>query len=161
MGNLYKSLARGLLKGDSSYPHRVLTTMSDGEAHISHLAAQTLANMVIACRADYLHRSGLRPLIQHALMALPIESSKLFAGKVQEARLWDAEEDEADQRKAFLKVSPSGYHKQQTYAGKSSASATQAKQLKPKPPPQGPKDSGSFKRGGGSSRRGRATRGRS
>ena len=76
-------------------------------------------------------------------MAFPIESSKLFVGKVQEARLCNAEEDEVDQMKAFLKPSSSGYHKQQTSAkgkgpaaGKSSASAAQAKQTKPKPPPK-------------------------
>ena len=114
--------------------------MSDGEAHASHLAAQTLANMVIARRAAYLDRSGLRPQIQRDLMALSIETSKLFAKKVQEAELWDA--DEVDQRKAFLKPSSSGYLKQQTSAkgkghamGKLSASAYQAKQTKPKPPP--------------------------
>ena len=90
--------------------------MCDGEAHASHLAVPTLANMVVAHRAAYLDRSGLWPRIQHALMALPIESSKLFAGKVQEARLWDVEEYEVDQRKAFLKTSLSGYHKQQTSA---------------------------------------------
>ena len=101
------------------------------------------ANMVVARRAAYLDRSGLRSWIQRALMALPIESSKLFARKVQEARLWDAKEDEVDQRKAFLKPSSSGYHKQQTStkgkspaAGKLSAAASQAKQSKPKPPPQ-------------------------
>ena len=66
--------------------------MSDGEAHASHLAAQTLANMVITRRAAYLDHSGLRPRIQHALIALPIESSKLFARKVLEARLWEPEE---------------------------------------------------------------------
>ena len=140
---------------------RVLTTMSDGEAHTSHLAAQTLASMVVASRAACLDRSGLQPWIQSILMALPIESSKLFAGKVQEAKLWDTEEDKVGQRKAFLKPSSSGYYKQQTSAkGKgpaaenSSASATQAKQSKPKPPPQASKDSGSFKRGGGSSHQG-------
>ena len=78
---------------------RELTTMSDGEAPASYLAAQTLASMVFAHRAAYLDCSGLQPWIQHALMALPIESSKLFTGKVQEARLWDAEEDKVDQRK--------------------------------------------------------------
>ena len=99
--------------------------------------------------------------MQRALMALSIESSKLFAGKVQEARLWDAEEDEVDLRKAFLKPSSSSYHEQQISAkgkgptaGKSSASATQAKQSKSKPPTQAQKDSGSFKRGGSSSRQG-------
>ena len=97
----------------------------------------TLAHMVVARRVAYLDHSDFRPRIQRALMALPIESSKLIAGKVQEARLWDAEEDEVDQRKAFLKPSSSSYHKQQTSAkgkgptvGKSSTSATQAK-----PPP--------------------------
>ena len=117
--------------------------MSDGEAHASHLAAQIRADMVIACRTAYLDHSGLRPWIQGALMALPIESSKLFAGKVKEARLWDAEEDEVHQRKASLKPSSSGYHKKQASAkgkgpaaGKSSASASQAKPSKPKPPPQ-------------------------
>ena len=94
---------------------RVLTTMSDGEAHAPHLVAQTLANMVIARRAAFLDLSGLQPQIQRALMALPLESSKLFTGKVQGTRLWDAKEDEVDQRKAFLKPSSSGYHKQQTY----------------------------------------------
>ena len=84
--------------------HRVLTTVSDGEAHASHLVAQTLANMVIARRAAYLNRSGLRPGIQRTLLALPIKNSKLFIGKVQEARLWDAEEDEVDRRKAFIKT---------------------------------------------------------
>ena len=49
--------------------------MSDGEAHASHLAAQTLANMVIAIRVAYLDHSGLCPRIQCALMALPIECS--------------------------------------------------------------------------------------
>ena len=90
--------------------------MSDGEAHASHLVTQTLANMVVAHRTVYLDRSGLRLQIQRALMALPIESSKLFAGKVQEARLWDAEEDKVDQMKAFLKPSSSGYHKHQASA---------------------------------------------
>ena len=121
---------------------RILTTMSDGQAHASHLAAQTLANMVVALRAAYLDRSGLRPKIQRALLAIAIESSKLFSWKVQEARLSDAEEDEVDQRKAFLKPSYSGYHKQQISAkgkgpaaGKSLASVSQAKQSKPMPPP--------------------------
>ena len=138
---------------------RVLTTMSDGEAHASHLAAQTLANMFIACKAAYLDHSGLWPWIQRALMALPIENAKLFARKVLEARLWDAEEDKVDQRKAFLIPSSSGYHKQQTSAkgkgpdaGKSSDSTSQAKQSKTKPHPQALKDSGSFKHGGGSLR---------
>ena len=118
----------------------VLTTMSEGEAHASHLATQTLANMVIALRVANLDHSGLRLQILCALMALNVESSKLFAGKAQDAQLWDAEEDEVDQRKVFLKPSSSGYHKQQTSskgkgpaAGKSSASASQAKHLKPKP----------------------------
>ena len=107
-------------------------------------------------------------MIQRVLMALPIQSSKLFAGKVQETRLWDAEEDEVDQRKAFLKPSSSSYQKQHTSpkgkgptVGKSSASATQAKESKPKPPPQAQKDSGSFKGGGGSSRQGGRRGGRS
>ena len=45
--------------------------------------------------------------------------------------------------------------------GKSSASATQAKQSKSKPHLQAPKDSGSLKRGGGSSHRGGGRGGRS
>ena len=106
--------------------------------------------MVIARRAAYLDYLGLPPQIQGALMALPIESPKLFAGRVPEAQLYDAEEDEVDHRKDFLKPSSSGYHKQQTFsmgkgpvAGKSSTSASQAKQSKPKHPPQPSKDSGS------------------
>ena len=59
---------------------RVLTTISDGEAHAFHLEAQTLANMVSTHRAAYLDHSGLRPWFQHDLNALPIESSKIFAG---------------------------------------------------------------------------------
>ena len=138
--------------------------MSDREAHASHLVSQTLANMVIAHRAAYLDRSGLQPRIQRALMALPIESSKLFAEKVLEARLWDAEEDEVDQRKAFLKPSSSGYHKQWASTkgkGPAVASASKAKPSKPKPPPQASKDSGSFKRIRGSSSRGGRRGGRS
>ena len=147
---------------------RVLTTMSEGEAHASHLATQTLANMVIARRAAYLDRSGLRPRFQCTHMALPVEIPKLFVGRVPEARVWDAKEDEVDQRKVFLKPSSLAYHKQQASskgkgpaAGKSSASASQAKHSKPKPPPQPSKDSGSFKRGGGSSRQGGQRGGRS
>ena len=84
-------------------------------------------------------------------MALPIETSMLFARKVQEAWLLDAEEDEVDQRKTFLKPSSSGYHKQQTSskgkgpaAGKSSASDSQAKRQVQKGSvltPSGPKGS--------------------
>ena len=58
-------------------------------------------------------------------MALPVESPKLFTGRVPEAWVWDAKEDEVDQRKVFLKPSSSGYHKQQSSSkgkGKSSAS---------------------------------------
>ena len=108
------SKAIAVIPIELDHVRRVLTTMSDGEAHTSHLAPQT--NMVIARRAAYLDHSSRRPRIHLAIMALPIENSKLFAGKVQEARLWDAEEDEVDQRKAFLKPSSSTYHKQQTYA---------------------------------------------
>ena len=151
------SKGRALFPNELDHVRRVLTTMSEGEAHASHLATQTLANMVIARRAAYLDRSGLRPRIQRALMALPVESPKLFAGRFPEAGLWGAKEDEVDQRKVFLKPSSSGYHKQQTSStgkgpasGKSLASASEAKQSKPKPPPQPSKDSGSFKRGGGS-----------
>ena len=158
---------RALVPIELDHVRRVLTTMSQGEAHASHLATQTLANKVIARRAAYLDCSGLRLWIQCALMALPVKSSKLFAGKVQEARLWDAE-DEVGQRKVFPKPSSCGYHKQQTSskgkspgAGKSSASASQAKQSKPNPPPHTSKDSGSFKHGGCSSYRGGRRGGRS
>ena len=120
---VYEVYSKGtaLVPIELDHMSRVLTTMSDREAHASHLASQTLANMVVACRAAYLDHSGLRPQIQHALMALHIYSSKLLARKVQEARLWDAEEDK-DQSKAFLKPSSSGYHNQQTSTkGKGSA----------------------------------------
>ena len=131
VNQVYEFYSEGtaLVPNELEHMHRVLTTMT---AYLN-------------TRAAYLNRSGLRPRIQRALMALPIESSKLFTGKVQEARLWDAEEDEVDQRKAFLKPSSSGYHKQQTSAkgkgpaaGKSSASTTQAKQTYPKPAPPPP-----------------------
>ena len=129
--------------------------MSEGEAHASHLATQTLANMVIARRAAY-------PPTDPACPYGPsCREPQAFHRRVPEARVWDAEEDEVDQRKVFLKPSSSVYHKKQTSSkgkgsavGKSSASASQAKQSKPKPPPQPSKDSGPFKRGGGSSCRG-------
>ena len=108
---VYEVCSKGtaLVPIEFNHMHPVLTTISDGEA-------QTLANMVIARRMAYLDRSGLRSRIHCALMALPIESYKLFARKIQEARLWNAEENEVDKRKAFLKSSSSGYHKQQTSA---------------------------------------------
>ena len=71
---LYEVFSKGRAPVPIELDHerRVLTTMSDGEAHASHLAAETLANMVIACRAAYLDHSGLHLRIQIALMALPI-----------------------------------------------------------------------------------------
>ena len=47
-----------LLPIELDHMYRVLTTMSDGEAHASHLGAQTLANMVVTHRAAYLDRCG-------------------------------------------------------------------------------------------------------
>ena len=115
------SKGRALVPIKLDHMLRVLTTISEGDAHSSHLATQTLANMVIARRAAYMDRSGLRPRIQHALIALPVGSHKLFAGRVPETRVWDAEEDEVDQRKVFLKPSSSGYHKQQAFSNESNA----------------------------------------
>ena len=72
------SKGMALVPIELDHVRRVLTTMSDGGAHASHLAAQTLANMIISRRAADLDRSGLCPRIERSLMALPIESSKTF-----------------------------------------------------------------------------------
>ena len=50
------SKGRALVPIELDHVQRVLTTMSEGEAHASHLATQTLASMVIAQRAAYLDR---------------------------------------------------------------------------------------------------------
>ena len=48
---VYEVYSKGtaLIPIELDHVRRVLTTMSDGEAHTSHLVAQTLVNMVIAC----------------------------------------------------------------------------------------------------------------
>ena len=116
------------MNGTALFPHvqRALTTMSDREAHASHLAVQNHTNMAVARRADYLDRLDLRPRIEGALMALPRVSSKpFFRGR---SRRPVSGMSEVDQGKAS-----------------SCPAVNQAKQAKTKPPPQAQKDSGSFK----------------
>ena len=60
---VYKVFSKGraLVPIELDHMCRVLTNMSDGEAHASHLAAQSLAYMVIAHRAAYLDHLGFSP----------------------------------------------------------------------------------------------------